>query len=99
MRDAPGTPDKKPPAKATPPPTHRGTFAGVPAAAKEGPPMMITMLIAFTIGDQNFERREPMPNLAMCWQRAPERMTALLTAHPEMTKLAVGCVISNGDPI
>jgi hypothetical protein len=44
-----------------------------------------------------FERHEPMPNLALCWQRAPERMNALLAAHPEMTKLAVGCVINNGD--
>jgi hypothetical protein len=26
--------------------------------------MMITMLIVFTIGGQNFERHEPMPNLA-----------------------------------
>jgi hypothetical protein len=30
--------------------------------------MMIAMLIAFTIGGQNFERYEPMPNLATCWQ-------------------------------
>jgi tripartite-type tricarboxylate transporter receptor subunit TctC len=42
--------------------------------------MMIAMLIAFTIGGQNFERYEPMPNLATCWQRAPERMNALLAA-------------------
>src|SRR6516162_1076902 len=55
--------------------------------------MMITMLIVFTIGGQNFERHEPMPNLATCWERAPERMNALLAAHPEMTKLAVGCVM------
>jgi hypothetical protein len=55
-------------------------------------------LIVFTIGGQNFERREPIPNLATCWERAPERMNALLAAHPEMTKLAVGCVINNGDP-
>jgi hypothetical protein len=40
--------------------------------------MMIAMLIAFTIGGQNFERYEPMPDLATCWQRAPERMNALL---------------------
>ena len=40
-----------------------------------------------------------MPNLATCWQHAPERMNALLAAHPEITKLAVGCVINNGDPI
>jgi hypothetical protein len=64
-----------------------------------GAPMMIAMLIAFTIGSQNFERYEPMPNLTTCWQRAPERMNALLAAHPEITKLAVGCVINNGDPI
>jgi hypothetical protein len=64
-----------------------------------GARMMITMLIVFTIGGQNFERHEPMPNLATCWERAPERMNALLAAHPEMTKLAVGCVINNGDPI
>jgi hypothetical protein len=63
-----------------------------------GARMMITMLIVFTIGGQNFERRESMPNLATCWERAPERMNALLAAHPEMTKLAVGCVINNGDP-
>lgn len=44
-------------------------------------------------------RRLRPPNLATCWQRAPERMNALLAAHPEMTKLAVGCVINNGDPI
>src|SRR5580704_15291544 len=49
--------------------------------------MMITMLIVFTIGGQNFERHEPMPNLATCWERAPERMNALLAAHPEMAKL------------
>ena len=61
--------------------------------------MMIAMLIAFTIGGQNFERYEPMPNLATCWRRAPERMKALLAAHPEITKLAVRCVINNGDPI
>ena len=61
--------------------------------------MMITMLIVFAIGVQNFERYEPMPNLATCWQRAPERMSALLAVHPEITKLAVGCVINNGDPI
>ena len=60
--------------------------------------MMITMLIVFAIGG-HFERHEPMPNLATCWQRAPERMNALLAAHPEMTKLAVGCVINNGHPI
>jgi hypothetical protein len=53
---------------------------------------MIAMLIVFTIGGQNFERHEPMPNLATCWQRAPERMNALLAAHPEITNLAVGCV-------
>jgi hypothetical protein len=64
-----------------------------------GVPTMITMLIVFTIGGQNFERQEPMPDLITCWQRAPERMNALLAAHPEMTKLAVGCVINNGDPI
>jgi hypothetical protein len=64
-----------------------------------GAPIMIAMLIVFTIGGQNFERREPMPNLATCWQRAPERMNALLAAHPEITNLAVGCVINNGDPI
>jgi hypothetical protein len=64
-----------------------------------GTPMMIAMLIAFTIGGQNFERYEPMPDLATCWQRAPERMNALLAAHPEITKLAIGCVINNGDPI
>jgi hypothetical protein len=61
--------------------------------------MMIIMLIMFTIASQNFERHEPMPNLATCWQLAPERMNALLAAHPEITKLAVGCVINNGDPI
>jgi hypothetical protein len=61
--------------------------------------MMIAMLIAFTIGGQNFERYEPMPDLATCWRRAPERMNALLAVHPEITKLAVGCVINNGDPI
>jgi hypothetical protein len=60
---------------------------------------MITMFIVFTIGGQSFERHEPMPNLATCWERAPGRMNALLAAHPEMTKLAVGCVINNGDPI
>jgi hypothetical protein len=69
------------------------------AAAMEARPMMIAMLIAFTIGGQSFERHEPMPNLATCWQRAPERMNALLAVHPEITKLAVGCVINNGDPI
>jgi len=26
-------------------------------------------------------------------------MNALLAAHPEITNLAVGCVINNGDPI
>ena len=46
---------------------------------------MIAMLIAFTIGGQNFERYEPMPDLATCWQRAPERMNALLAVHPEIT--------------
>ncbi len=61
--------------------------------------MMIAMLIAFTIGAQNFERYEPMPNLATCWQRPPERMSALLAVHPEITKLAVGCIVNNGDPI
>ena len=61
--------------------------------------MMIAMLIAFTIGGQNFERYEPMPNLATCWQSAPERMNSLLAVHPEIIKLAVGCVINNGDPI
>ena len=40
-----------------------------------------------------------MPDLATCWQRAPERMNALLAVHPEIIKLAVGCVINNGDPI
>jgi hypothetical protein len=80
-------------------PSSCGSFADAMAAATEGAPIMIAMLIVFTIGGQNFERHEPMPNLAMCWQRAPERMNALLAAHPEITKLAVGCVISNGDPI
>jgi hypothetical protein len=51
------------------------------AAAMEGAPIMIAMLIVFTIGGQNFERHEPMPNLATCWRRAPERMNALLAAH------------------
>ena len=60
--------------------------------------MMITMLIVFAIGGQSFERHEPMPDLATCWQQAPERMNALLAAHPEMTRLAVGCVINKGDP-
>jgi hypothetical protein len=60
---------------------------------------MIAMFIVFTIGGQNFERHEPMPNLATCWQRATGRMNALLAAHPEITKLAVGCVINSGDPI
>ena len=45
------------------------------------------------------EHHEPIPNLATRWRRAPERMDALLVAHPEMTKLAVACVINNGDPI
>jgi hypothetical protein len=68
-------------------------------ASHGGAPMMITMLIVFTIGVQSFQRPEPMPDLATCWQRAPERMKALLAAHPDMTKLAVGCVINKGDPI
>jgi hypothetical protein len=61
--------------------------------------MMITMLITFTIGGQSFQRQEPMSDLATCWQRAPERMNALLVAHPEMTRLVIGCVIDKGDPI
>jgi hypothetical protein len=68
-------------------------------AVMEEAPKMVTMLIVFTIGAQSFRRDEPMPDLATCWQRAPERLSALLAAHPEMTKLSVGCVINKGDPI
>jgi hypothetical protein len=52
--------------------------------------MMIAMLIAFTIGGQNFERYEPMPNLATCWLRAPERMNALLSARKSRVLSTVG---------
>jgi hypothetical protein len=70
-------------------PSSRGSLADAMAAAMERAPIMIAMLIVFTIGGQNFERHEPMPNLATCWQRAPERMNALLAAHPEITQTPV----------
>jgi hypothetical protein len=60
---------------------------------------IITLVIVFTVMGQSFERREMMPNLPACWQRAPERMNEIQKAHPGITKIGVGCTIDDGEPV
>jgi hypothetical protein len=52
---------------------------------------------ALAVGSQNwFEEWRTAGNLL---QKYHKRMNTLLAAHPEMTKLAAGCVTNNGDSI
>lgn len=59
---------------------------------------MIFLVVIMTIGGQDFERREPMPNIRACWERAVETWESLQKQHPEVTGMGVGCSIANGEP-
>lgn len=59
---------------------------------------MIFLVVVMTLGTQDFERREPMPNIVACWARAAERFAEIVRQHPDVVGLGVGCTLQNGDP-
>ena len=61
--------------------------------------MKIFLVILKTMFGQNFERREPMPDLKACWEMAQERMAELSAVQHDFKLLRVGCEVDRGDPV
>jgi len=61
--------------------------------------MNIFLVILITMYGQNFERREPMPDLKACWEMAQERMVGLTAVQHDFNVLRVGCEVVRGDPV
>lgn len=59
----------------------------------------IFLVVIMTIGGQDYERREPMPNIEVCWARAAERWGEITKQHPDAVGVGVGCTVQNGDPV
>ena len=61
--------------------------------------MNVFLVILITMHGQNFERREPMLDLKVCWERAQERMVELTAVQHDFKVLRVGCEVDRGDPV
>ena len=59
---------------------------------------IIALVISMTVNGMDVVRREVMPDMAQCWNRAAELMTELNKEHGEnVDYLGVGCVIYRGE--
>jgi hypothetical protein len=58
----------------------------------------VYLVVMFSIGGMDYNRRELMPSAEMCFARASEMYEEMLSAHPEIDIISVGCVGDKGDP-
>jgi hypothetical protein len=59
---------------------------------------VIFLVVVMTLGDMDFERREPMPTIEACWVRAAERFAEITRQHPDVVELGVGCTLQTEEP-
>lgn len=58
----------------------------------------IFLVIFLTVGGHDYERREPMPSIEMCFSRAAEVWASIEHDHPDAEGVGIGCSKSLGDP-